>query len=289
MSVSSAGTGELVVDRRPAVAAKAILAARTVKRVRNWPQVLTGYGRARAGSAVDAELAFAFRDGTRLTCRADVLSSSPVFEVLIDDTYRLDVLRRALPGEAVGLVDVGAHVGGATLALARALPLRGIVCAEPSPTSAALLRRNLAANGVAATVVEAAVGGTDGSAVLEEGSPGSCENRVRSPGRPAGDATSPAGRVVPVVALAGLLGRLGPGPVVVKMDCEGGEYPILDGTPAEAWAPVSALLLEYHPVEGTGGWPRLAERFAGLGLWPLWHRPDPLRPGLGTACLLRRG
>jgi len=209
---------------------------------------------------------------------------TPVFEVLVDDAYRLRELAGLFADLPIGLVDVGAHVGSAALACSRALKLRSIVCAEPSTVTAAYLRRNLFDNHVEASVVEAAVGADPGYAHLREHQPGSGENHVVWGAVTDGELS---GRAVPVVAFEELLAQAGDGPILVKMDCEGSEYPIIAGTAPEAWLPVRALLLEYHPVPGSGGWPWLDERLTALGLQMVWHADSPFSAGLGTVCYVR--
>jgi len=268
------------------VVAKIRTVFRTISRVRNWPSVLVAYGWSRVFRPMwqTAEMHFALRDGTDIVCRRDVLSVWPVFEIFVDDAYRVGLLRRLLPDEPVTVIDVGAHVGSASVAFSRALRVRSVICTEPSPTSAALLRRNLSSNAVPSSVVEAAVGVTSGSVELVGGRAGSCEARVARAEGPS-DAT-PDRLSVPMVAMSDLLARAGEGPVLVKMDCEGSEYEIVAETPPAAWAPVRAVVLEYHPVAGTGGWQWLVERLTGLGFDLVWHALCG-RPGQGTACFVR--
>ncbi len=71
-------------------------------------------------------------------------------------------------------LEIGAHIGTLTLPAAFAVGPEGVVHAfEPVPRLAALLRRNLETNGVAARVriVEAAAGETPGIAMLHVGAP----------------------------------------------------------------------------------------------------------------------
>lgn len=261
------------------------LAVRTVVRVRNWPHVLGNYAINRMGATTKVDVQVEFRDGTRVTCGAGVMSIAPVFEVLVEGAYRLSELGDLFADSSLGVVDVGAHVGSAALALSQVLSVRRMVCAEPSPSAATYLRRNLRENQIEAEVVEAAVGPHAGMGSLREEQPGSCENQVELAERVSEGPLVPS---VPVVAFRDLLDQVGGGPIVVKMDCEGSEYAIVEGTPTAAWEAVQALLLEYHPVPGTGGWPWLSGRLHELGLQLLWHEPHPSREGLGTVCMVRR-
>lgn len=68
------------------------------------------------------------------------------------------------------IVDLGANVGLASLYLATRAPRARLVCVEPSPANAGLLRRNLAAL-PNATVVEAAVAAGSGPVAFDDGHP----------------------------------------------------------------------------------------------------------------------
>ncbi len=267
---------------RPVWAEKVRLLVRTVQRVENWPAFLARYLWASTGFSSQGDLALSRRDGLRATAPVSKIAAWPVVEVLLGDAYRLDLLAaRGL--RDVAWLDVGAHVGTATLAASRALGLHQVVCVEPSPMSVQFLRRNLAANGVSADVVEGAVGAEPGWAVLREGSSASCENRLLGQNDP--DAKH--GKDVPVVPLRELLEKVTGSPLVVKMDCEGGEWAALGSVGTADLRNVSALIVEYHPVPESRGWSWLAEDLVGAGLRPLWHEPDPSRPGLGTAVFVR--
>ncbi len=266
--------------------AKATMAVGTIRTCDNWPAVLIGYGAARLPARAtgdDKELRFAFRDGARLICPRKPIVSWPVFEVLIGDAYRLEQAGAQFD-RPTHIIDVGAHVGAASLALARIWPGVPITCVEPSDAAASLLRRNLAANRIPATVVQSAAGAYAGTAVLQEAESGSCENSIDWQAD-AGDLGG-SKRLVTVVPMADLLARAGAGPVMVKLDCEGSEFEIVGGTPAAAWDQVAVVMMEHHPVPDHD-FTELAERFRQLGFSIAWHDPAG-RPGLGMACFVRR-
>jgi FkbM family methyltransferase len=165
---------------------------------------------------------------------------------MVTDDYHLDHLRKHHTKYPNLIMDVGAHVGATTISLSRLIPHARLTCYEPHPGTVPYLRANLALNDITAEVIEAAVAGEPGLAALC-GETGSCAT-----------ALSPSSTLVTTeVALVSFheeLRRLQHGgSVLVKMDCEGAEYSILDASSHADWAPVDVLLLEYHPMAGDMG------------------------------------
>jgi FkbM family methyltransferase len=220
----------------------ATLASRTI---RNWPQVLTLYAMAKA-HLFSGDLRFNFRDGTKMTVPAAPNACAPIFEVMVTDDYHLDQLREQSIKYPDLIMDVGAHVGATTISLGRLFPHARLACYEPNPGTVRYLRANLALNHITAEVIEAAVDGESGLATLG-GKTGSCTTAL-SP-----SSTSDTTEVA-LVSFHEELRRLqNGGSVLVKMDCEGTEYSILDASSQADWTPVDVLLLEYHPMVGRGG------------------------------------
>lgn len=275
------------LDRAAGTAAqKARLAARTVETCANWPVVL-----ATAASwhvnlldrVLPRQLVVRTRGGLTLAAPRSVLGASPLYEVAIDDAYRLASLpfdaERALP---LRVLDVGTHVGAFAVAIASRYPAARVLCFEPSPETGAYLQRNITANGLQDRVSwhSAALGAGSGTARLLRTDPCSCEatleQTIAEPGA--------EGLEVAVVGLAEAVEELGP-PDLVKLDCEGGEYGIVLETDPSLWASVRCILLEYHPVP-SHSWDELATHLGGLGFRLGWHEPGS-RPGLGMAMLHR--
>jgi FkbM family methyltransferase len=141
--------------------------------------------------------------------------------------------------EAKTIVDLGANVGFATVALAARHPGARFVCVEPDASSRALLARNLHLNGVDAVVLAAAVVGTPGRYAVAPGrAPAS--NRVHA---------SPAG-AVEGITVAEVLARGGLDTVdLLKVDIEGAEAEVFAG--AAEWASrVQAVIAELHEPFG---------------------------------------
>ncbi|WP_158537201.1 FkbM family methyltransferase [Humitalea rosea] len=125
-------------------------------------------------------------------------------------------------------VDIGAHVGMMAMPMARRIGASGLLYAfEPSPETAARLRRTLAFNGLdgQVRVVEQAVGDQPGQALLHFGSNTSTNSLLPAPGTAGG-----AGVTVEVVRLDAAI-PAGLPVAVVKMDVEGAELGVLAGMP----------------------------------------------------------
>jgi FkbM family methyltransferase len=106
---------------------------------------------------------------------------------------------------------------------------------EPVPANAALLRRNLDANTVPATVVEAAVGPSPGRARF-------VETRDSNLGR-IGDGDLK----INVVSMDEVLGQVGGDVDLLKVDIEGGEQALLGGD-LDWLDQVRAMIIEFHPT-----------------------------------------
>lgn len=181
----------------------------------------------------------------RMTYRLETSDWNTVASVMLPhDEYGLAELD--LSGRAA---DVGAHIGAVTVALLRDNPSLHVTAIEPVPDNAALLRENVAQNGVGdrCEVMEAAVG-SGKSTTIRYGYTGS-ENAthhafIGNSGivYPDSPAEPHLERTVPVVSLA----RLGPLDFI-KIDCEGGEWGFLTGT---ALRKVTRIHGEAHPVLG---------------------------------------
>lgn len=199
------------------------------------------------------------------------------------------------------ILDVGANHG--EMLLWPELPQGARVYAfEPNPALAPLLRRSLADSGVAAEVVEAAVGSVDGRIALHLDRRWSGTSSLIA-ANTSGDYMTVE---VPITRLdsflAGLDGPAPGGSLLVKIDVEGLEAEVLQGLhPAlDRWDRV-AIMAEVHrlpaetldgiasefdilALDPAGAWQRLPlparERFDGMDVL-LLPKGDAARYGLG--------
>lgn len=143
------------------------------------------------------------------------------------------------------VLDIGAWVGP-TVLFAAALGAARVVAVEADPRALELLRGNLAANPALATrvtVVAAAAAAGPGPVRL-----GAARKRGDSMSSALLAAASDAWEVAAVtpaelVALAG-----GDGPLVVKVDIEGGEYDLLPALAGALPSRCRRLLVAFHPM-----------------------------------------
>jgi FkbM family methyltransferase len=172
------------------------------------------------------------RDGSVVTYRLNRGDIQTVREVWISESYRIP-----FSADRLGvLVDLGANIGLTSVYLARRHGCT-VLAVEPSPANAALARRNLARNGVAGELVQAAIGPVDTMARFAAG-------RDFNTGH-VGDGDIE----VRVISMPTLLARLAPGARIdlLKVDIEGAEEELFSGD--LAWLDrVDAVLIELHPT-----------------------------------------
>lgn len=152
------------------------------------------------------------------------------------------------PGQTV--IDIGANIGGFALVAAQAVGDSGrVIAVEPERHTFDRLERNIAHNGFEqVTALKLAVGGAPGETMLY-----TFGNPLMSSIVPdESDAPPPEGaQVVEVVTLNQLIEQQQVERCdLLKMDCEGAEYDIIDSLDAATAERIGRIVMETHPVEG---------------------------------------
>ena len=247
----------------------------------NWPRVLSDMAKERFGGG-PSTLSFATRGGLRIDCPNRPGARVPIYEIFAEDCYRFEWFLGPLLQRPIQVMDIGGHIGTFACRLAQLHPTAHINSYEPSPTTAAFLRRNVDQNGFAnrVTVTEAAIASTTGSAELDDNGAGSGLNGLVS----AGHGSTATSTKVHTIAFDEAIAGIGRPVDVVKMDCEGGEYDLVYGSAPAGWDSVQRVVLEYHRVPGQT-WEQLRDWFAGRGLNVQAHVGTG--DGLGSAWLSR--
>jgi FkbM family methyltransferase len=221
-----------------------------VERVKNWPTVLA----ARVGlRKIDA---VRFRDGSNwhlLDVRPGFAALRDVYlERIYDARFQLD------PGGTI--LDLGANIGMFTVLAAKKLVPEGRVFAvEPNPDVAAVLRRNLAENGISnVELIQAAAFTADGEAELQLASHslGATISKKEHNARSVVVQTIKISRVVEAIGNVDLL----------KVDIEGAEWPIFFDSDPRMWKSIKRIAMEFHLDSAEGRTPAdLAGHLSQLG------------------------
>lgn len=167
-----------------------------------------------------------------------------IMHLYLDDPYGL----RLLPKVVKSVIDIGGNIGWFSILARHYFPEAVIHCYEPNPDLHELIRANTSPLGI--TLFPEGVMGTSGRASMKaEGD--SLEGSV---------AISDSGQI-PITSIAEAIARIGGSVDLLKMDCEGGEWSILEHR--ASLAKVKYLALEYH-LHFPGG-KRLLDLVAMLG------------------------
>jgi len=168
-----------------------------------------------------------------------------VAEIFLSNSYVRDL---NLPPNPV-VIDVGGFIGDFSLYAVKRLNAARVIVCEPSPRNWALLLKNIANNGYQDRIEPVNKAVTDGGdAMMNIDAPDEEQCMVSAcySGR------QPL-KGVPGVSLAELLRDYAVESVdLLKIDCEGAEYAILESTPGDVFSRIRNIVFEYHQIDGSG-------------------------------------
>jgi FkbM family methyltransferase len=162
-------------------------------------------------------------------------------ELLIEKDYGT-----AFPGYRI--LDVGAYIGDTPLFFA-AHGAQKVIAAEPAPDNYALAQKNISGSPYADRIelLPVAVAATDGEMMFHIDSKNPQSNALTPTSANLARYTYTERLCVPVWSFAKLVAHSGWDTIdLVKLDCEGAEFPILLETPAEVLQKVKKWVIEYH-------------------------------------------
>jgi FkbM family methyltransferase len=148
-------------------------------------------------------------------------------QIYFEDCYRLG---RVSPRPA-RVLDVGGNVGMFSLVARHHFPTAVIHCYEPNPRLHGFLRGHV--EPLEVKVFGEAVGDRAGTVAMAGGS-----------GSLYGTVVADAGGTVPMIAFDTAVERIGGDVGLLKLDCEGAEWGILENS--KAFDAVAVLTMEYH-------------------------------------------
>jgi FkbM family methyltransferase len=205
--------------------------------IRNWPLVVALF----VGLPVRTPATIHLRNGPRFRVRTR-MDVWIIKETCLDRDYE----RHAVAvQDGWTVVDIGGGLGDFAVCVAHAHPGCTVHAYEPFPQSYALLRDNLALNGVEDNVraFPQAVLGRAGTVTLDTGT--GVPVRHRTADLAPDESGDPGALAVASVTLDDALRDL-PRCDFLKIDCEGGEYEILFNASAATLAKLRHVALEYH-------------------------------------------
>jgi FkbM family methyltransferase len=204
--------------------------------IKNWPLVVRIFLKIAPPGPYLIELR---KSGLRLKARG-VMDVWSIKETFLDRFYERF---GAAVEDGWTVVDIGGGIGDYTLFAALANPHGKVYAFEPFPQSFAFLQENVTAN--RATNIQAfqeAIWSQAGAVKIDSttGEPGQFISRTT-------DVIVEQATQVPSISLAQAFERQGIAQCdLMKIDCEGAEYPILFNTPDEVLQRVRRIVMEYH-------------------------------------------
>jgi FkbM family methyltransferase len=243
--------------------------------VRRKLGIPNGYAFRVADSIEEQTICFVYHD-RRFTVRAD--RTTPLYETIAEvidyDCYQVSDLQ--WPRQPGYIVDIGANIGMTALLFSQ-LPCYRIICYEPLATNCVRLRSNLVLNAISnVDVIPSAVSDIHGS-IWFDVAPESVGGRVAASGHKCA-----AGHVlthVDCVPLNEVLAVCGTYEItLMKLDCEGGEYAIVDQLTPKLAENIRYMTFEIHDLDARRNLRSISAKLIRLG-YTLQFKPDMFSRG----------
>lgn len=213
---------------------------RLLTTVRNFPV----YFRMRFGNSQGKGAIYRLWNDITIESRNRATDGMALNDVWLERTYEPNLF--GIPFDwksAATIVDIGANIGTFSLYALHRAPQARILAVEPEPGNAAMLRRNLTANGLQdrVTVVEAGIGPEATTATLHvahKNSGGHSLFHYTEASHPVSVQILPLRTILEQHAIRSC--------DFLKLDCEGGEYDGLYGLGEEMLRSIRFIAVEYH-------------------------------------------
>src|ERR1700733_13516909 len=188
-----------------------------------------------------------------------------IAEVVDYDCYQLRKLSFH-PNKQNYFVDIGANVGVTAIVLSQ-FPNAQVSCYEPDPENCVLLQENVSLNGLSnVKVFEAAVGSTNGKLTFQPHAESTGGRLLSSDSDTNGAENGARMLTVDAVTLERAIMQSGGVEVdLLKCDCEGGEYALINQLTPELAARIRNLSIEIHDLDAKRNVKAISEKLAGLG------------------------
>jgi FkbM family methyltransferase len=202
------------------------------------------FKRALVAQGVTATVDLHTADGLTITIRQNHGDAATVGEIFLEDCYGRGL---TLPDNPV-VIDVGGFIGDFSLYAVKRLNARRVIVCEPSPRNWVLLLKNIANNGYEDRIEPVNKAVTDGENVMMN---------IDAPDENQCMVSAHFASEQPLTPVAGislaqlLLDHAVESVDLLKIDCEGGEYAILESTPDDVLSRIRNIVFEYHDVDAS--------------------------------------
>jgi len=188
-----------------------------------------------------------------------------IAEVADYDCYQLKKLSFR-PDKQNYFVDIGANVGVTAIVLSQ-FPNAHVSCYEPDPENCVLLRENVNLNSLTnVKVFEAAVGSENGKLTFQTHGESTGGHLLTDDSGSNGTEAGAEMVTVDTVTLERAIAQTGSLEIdLLKCDCEGGEYALIDQITPELAARIRNLTIEIHDLDQRRNVKTISDKLANLG------------------------
>ncbi len=216
--------------------------------------------------SIDQQQIFFTVNGKKFSLEADY--TTPLYETIAEvvdyDCYQLTKLSQVSSKDQV-VLDIGANIGVTAVVFTAFYECR-ILCFEPIAENCTLLRKNIERNHLFnIEIIQAAVAKQDGTLTFSQENDISVSAHIHDPST---FASQKASKLVEVksISLKKIFQDLdGKSVALMKLDCEGGEYDIVDQIDERLANQIHAMTLEVHDLDTARNLKRIEGQLTRLG------------------------
>ena len=215
---------------------KILTAFGAIRAIKNWHTFLKDYFK----KIKKQHITYLFRNGLKIKTRAGSSDRGILTEVHILKIYQRHGIE-ILPTDTV--LEIGAHIGTFTILASK--KAKKVYSFEPHPENFSLLKENLALNNITnATLIKKAITEKKGTAELYLSNINTGSHSI-FPKSEKDNSVTVETTSLPDFIRTHKIKKID----LLKVDCEGAEYPIFFSLPDKTFEAIQQISMEYHPTE----------------------------------------
>ncbi|MBS3148525.1 FkbM family methyltransferase [Candidatus Woesearchaeota archaeon] len=215
---------------------KILTAFGAIRAIKNWPTYLKDYFK----KIKKKHIVYLFRNGLKIKTRAGSSDRGILTEVHILKIYQRHGIE-ILPNDTV--LEIGAHIGTFTILASK--KAKKVYSFEPYPENFNLLKENLALNKITNVApIRKAITEKNGTSELYISNINTGSHSI-FPKSEKDNSVTVETTSLPDVMRTHKIKKIG----LLKVDCEGAEYPIFFSLPDKTFEAIRQISMEYHPTE----------------------------------------